>query len=439
MRRCEYTSYIDMSVLPTVQYRQDHIQVDWKKVIGMQLPFKCGSTSGKITFLDKNKNKVLIKREIDDSKDIKIIWITKSAVLKNNLSNSIFNEIAFTCPDLLKYFVNKEDAYRLVKTSQEYALCKCPICGHIKSYTMAVLHSRGFSCDKCSDKSFKYPNKFMMNILDDIKANYRVEVTKTTKGFEWLNNYRYDFLVIVKNQKYFIEMDGYFHYNDNLMNGRTAKEQQKIDLYKDSLANQNGYNVIRINCCYKNIVERFSFIKNNIITSGLLQILGTDEFHVHWNECDNAAMANVFYEICSCWNAGMIDTKEISKKLGVSRTCVYDNLLKGTAIGFCNYDSQKTKQYKIEQSKSKYGIPVVVFKNDKCVGVFSTIRELSRQSLELYGKHFNIGNISYACRNIIKTCYGYVVKKISHEEYEQLYQQHKINELNFQEVSKDHE
>ena len=183
MKRSEYKPLIDMNVLPRIQYWQDRDQVDWRAVIGMELSFKCGDTSGKIVFTNKYKNKVLVKRTIDGSSYIKEVWITKSAVVKGNLSRSVFNEIAFTCPDLLKYFVNKDDAYKLTKTSQESALCKCPICGHVKPYTMAALQSLGFTCDRCSDKSFKYPNKFMMSLLDQTSCNYRAEITKTTKGF----------------------------------------------------------------------------------------------------------------------------------------------------------------------------------------------------------------------------------------------------------------
>lgn len=420
MRRSEYKPLVDISVLPRVQYWQNRDQVNWNMTIGMELPFECGEVSGKIVFVKNNKDKMLIKRIINGSTNVKEIWITKSAILKNNLSHSVFNEIAFTCPDLLHYFVDKEDAYRLTKTSQEIALCKCPVCGYIKPYSMAAFHSLGFKCNKCSDKSFKYPNKLMMNVLDQLNCEYKAEVTKTTDGFEWLEKYRYDFLVFHKNKKIFIEMDGYFHYNDNAMNGRTAKEQQAIDAYKDMLAYKHGCQVIRINCCYKNILSRFKFIQNNIIDSGVLHMLDADENNIDWGKCDEAAMSNMFYEICDCWNSGIIDTKEIAKNIGVSWSCVYSNLIKGTKAGLCNYDPDLVRKNKINKTQIERGIPIMVLKDDKYIGVFATIRELSRQSLKLFGVYFNNGSISYACRGVCKTCHGYQIKKITRKEYEQL-------------------
>ena len=416
MMRSEYRPLVDMNILPRVQYRKDRNQVNWNMVIGMELPFECGDTSGRIVFIEKHNDKVLIERIIDNSNNIKKVWITKTAVIKNNLSHSIFNEIAFTCPDLLKYFVNKEDAYKLTKTSLESAFCKCPICGYVKSYTMATLHSRGFKCDKCSDKSFKYPNKFMMNVLDQTNYQYQAEVTKTTKGFDWLKNYRYDFLIV--NKKCFIEMDGYFHFNDNLMNGRTVEEQQKIDMYKDKLAHEHGYDIIRINCYYKNIQNRFDFIKNNIIKSNLMSLLHINEDNIDWDECDKQAISNTLYVICDLWNSGIHHSRTIAKELGLSWSCVHENLLKGAKIGLCDYDPGVASRMKNEKQKRENGIPVAVLKNGSIVGIFISGRELARQSLEKFGHLFDPGYISRACHNQNITCFGYTIKHISHEEYD---------------------
>ena len=420
MKRSEYKRFVDFSNLPVIQEKRNNGKIDWKKSIGMTFPFTYKNMSGTIIFLDKNDHKILVRRVIDGFSSIKECWITTSTLLTSTLSRDLFNEIAFTCPELLELFVNKEDAYLFTKTSHNVSLFKCPVCGHIKPYVMATISSLGFKCDKCSDKSFRYPNKFMMSILDQLNYKYQTEVTKTTKGFEWLDNYRYDFLIVCRDQKYFIEMDGYFHYNDNDMNGRTAKEQQDIDAYKDKLAYEHGCRVIRINCCYKNILNRFDFIKNNIISSEILDILQVDDKSIDWEKCDKQAMSNVFYEICECWNSGIVDTKEITKIIGVSWSCVYSNLVKGTEIGLCNYDSKLTKSNKNYKAQRDSGISIKVLKDGVCVGVFLTIRELCRQSLQLFGKHFNNGAVSYACRGVTKTCYGYEIQKITYEEYEQL-------------------
>ena len=420
MKRSEYKPLIDLSVLPRIQSKRNNGKVDWSSVVGTTLPFVCGQTSGSIIFLEQDGYKMLLKRVINGSSNVKECWITKSALLNSNLSRNLFNEIAFTCPELLDLFVDKEDAYRFTKTSHNTSLFRCPVCGHIKVYTMAAINSLGFKCDKCSDTSFKYPNKFMANILAQAGYEYQTEVTKTTEGFEWLENYRYDFLVIRENKKYFIEMDGYFHYNNNKMNGRTAQEQQEIDCYKDKLAYKHGCHVVRINCCYKSILSRFDAIKHNVINSGVLNILQINEDDIDWEECDRQAMSNIFYEICNCWNSGIVDTNEIAKIIGVSWSCVYSNLVKGTLIGLCDYDSDLTKKNKINKAQREHGTPIMVLQDNQCIAVFPTIRELARQSLELFGVSFNVGSISYASRGVCQTCYGYQIKKVTHEEYEQL-------------------
>ncbi len=423
MKRKDYKSLIDINNLPKIKHGKTQDRIDWSGCIGIQLPFVCGDTSGYVTFIGKDGYKMLVKRVINGSKNTKECWVSTSAILKNNLSHSIFNEIAFTCPELLQYFVNKEDAYTFTKTSRNRSLFKCPICGYVKSYSMAVINSRGFRCNKCSDKSFKYPNKFMANLLDQTKYRYLTEVTRSTEGYEWLGNYRYDFLVFTKHGKYFIEMDGYFHYYDNTMNGRTAQEQQEIDAYKDNLAGQHNHKVIRINCCYRNIAHRYDFIKNNIINSEIMKILDIDENNIDWGKCDINATSNTLYEICNCWNSGVRHAKTIAKYLGLSWSCVQTNLLKGASLGLCDYDPKVASDMKNKKQQQENSIPVAVLKNNTILSVFNSGRELSRQSQDKFGYYFNPGHISYVCKGKCKTCHGYNIKYITHEEYEQLSKQ----------------
>ena len=423
MKRKDYKSLINTNNLPKINYKGKQSKIDWNKCIGVQLLFTCGDTSGHVTFIDKDRGKMLIRRVIDGSENTKECWVCTSTILKNNLSHSVFNEIAFTCPELLPYFVNKEDAYIFTKTSQNKSLFKCPVCGHIKSYSMTTISSLGFKCNKCSDKSFKYPNKFMTNLLDQTECKYFTEVTKTTEGYEWLDNYRYDFLVFTKYGKYFIEMDGYFHYYDNTMNGRTAEEQQTIDAYKDSLASQHNCKVIRINCCYRNITQRYEFIKNNIINSEVMEILNINKNDIDWNECDINSTSNTLYEICDYWNSGIHHAKTIAKELGLSWSCVQTNLLKGASLGLCDYDPTIASDLKNKKQQMENSIPVAVFKNNIVIGVFSSGQDLSRQSQDKFGCYFNPGHISYVCRGKCKTCHGYGIKRIAHEEYERLSQQ----------------
>ena len=151
-----------------------------------------------------------------------------------------------------------------------------------------------------------------------------------------------------------------------------------------------------------------------------MNILHIDENDINWEDCDKQSMSNIFHAICDCWNSGIHYTKDIAKKLGVSWSCVYENLLKGAKIGLCDYDPKKSSELNIKQQQLKRGNPVAVLRDDRIVGVFISGRELSRQSVDLFGSYFNPGSISYACRGTCKTCRGYKINRITKEQYEQL-------------------
>ena len=48
------------------------------------------------------------------------------------------------------------------------------------------------------------------------------------------------------------------------MNGQTAEESKSIDDYKDEQARLHNIEVIRIDCNYNSIENRFAYIKQNL-------------------------------------------------------------------------------------------------------------------------------------------------------------------------------
>lgn len=409
---------VDISVLPKLS-GYGGARIDWAKSIGVSIPFVSGDITGFLKIIDNYKSKVLVKRSINGFNNKKEVWVLKRVFLHGDFSRSLFNEAAFTRPDLIKYFVNKEDAFNFIKTANDKTYFICPQCGFIKMNSISTIDMHGFACDRCTNRSNGYPNKFMIGILDQLQYEYITEANKHKTGFDWLEDYRFDFLVTVGTKKYFIEMDGHFHFNDNKMNGQTVKESRAVDEHKDKIANQHGYEVIRINCNYKGFNNRFTFIKNNIIQSKLMTVLHITENNIDWDRCDKDAQSNLLYTICDCWNNGTKSTKAIAKHLKISWSCVHSNLIKGADIGLCDYDPKESSRMAAAKRQKETSQPVKVILNNIIVGVFPSSRELSRQSESLFGSYFNPGHISYARRDGT-SCHGYYVQDITHEEYEQL-------------------
>lgn len=123
------------------------------------------------------------------------------------------NDIATTHPHLVKYFVNKEDAYKYSYGSKIKVKVKCPNCGYLKSMNINKLISRNkMTCRKCSD-GISYPEKFLYSILKQLNIDF-----ETQKIFDWSRNLDnkklYDFYFKYDNKKVIIETHGSQHYDE---------------------------------------------------------------------------------------------------------------------------------------------------------------------------------------------------------------------------------
>ena len=232
------------------------------------------------------------------------------------------NDFATKYPQLVKYFVNKEDAENNTYGSGKKVLMKCPICGEEKLYRIADLSNKGFCCSKCSD-GISYPNKFMYCLLKQLNVNFEKEVV-----FNWSQNKRYDFVL----DNVIIEMDGSFHLGSKYSSYEEVKE---IDDLKDRLALDNGYEMVRIPC-YK---SDFIYIKDNILKSKLKNILELDK--VDWVSLEKEITDTNFVKIaCDYFNEykgkiRMIDIAKISN-IPISTLCT---LLKiGARLNMTDYD-----------------------------------------------------------------------------------------------------
>lgn len=186
------------------------------------------------------------------------------------------NDIATLRPELIKFLVDKNDAYKYTATTTKFVKFKCDICGH-EFKSSVVNFPISLPCGCYSAQS--YPNRFIAELFRQINIPFVTELRKC--HFDWCEDYRYDLYFEHNNQRYIVEMDGGQHKEPLI---------KEIDLKKDNLANQNGFEVIRIDCDYRNHRNRFPYIRDNVIKSKLSNILNLVD--VNWDAINVKILTN---------------------------------------------------------------------------------------------------------------------------------------------------
>ena len=243
------------------------------------------------------------------------------------------NAIITTHPELVRYFVNKEDTYKYSYGSQEKVNIICPNCKHIKNMYISSLVKHGMSCPKCGD-GISYPEKFMFSLLEQLlNDNFQVQLSKIT--FIWCDNYKYDFYITLING--IIETNGIQHYKE-FNRSQSLKEIQEKDKIKEQLAKDNGIkNYIVIDCRYSEL----EWIKNSILNSQLPKLLNFKEKDIDWLKCHECGLSSLVKEVCDLWNKGMDNVLLISNKLKLSKSTITRYLKQGVILGWCNYDAKE--------------------------------------------------------------------------------------------------
>lgn len=304
------------------------------------------------------------------------LWIVEDSLL--NLRNGCsccygrttikgINDIGITHPWVIPLLKNKEDAYSHTYSSNKKIWVKCPDCGHEKLISVYILTRYGFNCSKCSD-GIKYPNKFMSNLLEQLNIEFETEYSP-----EWISPKRYDFYIPSKNL--IIEMDGGLGHGNKVLkeDKRTLDQTIEDDIYKDNMAKEHGLQVIRIDCNYDKLENRFEYIKENIIKK-LAIILKLEK--IDWRICDDFGCSNLLKEVCEYKrNNPELTTIEIGQLVGYNRHTIREWLKIGNKIGLCKYNPKKEKE------KNMVKIHNIRNKKVKCLNdglVFNSIAEASR-------------------------------------------------------------
>ena len=296
--------------------------------------------------------------------------------------------------------VSEEDAKQHTRGSNKKVTVTCPHCGKTKDINIYTIYNRKSIGCTCGD-GIKYPEKFMINVLEQLDIEYIFQLTKTT--FDWCEDKRYDFYIPSLNT--IIETHGMQHYEDCW--GK-AKDVQENDRIKYELALQNGIkdgDYVVIDCRYSDA----EWIKNSILNSKLNELFDLSE--IDWIECGKKAQKNLVKEVCDYWNnkEEWETTKTLAEIFGLSKVTIFEYLKKGAELGWCEYDA---KEEKIKNGKAN-GKRVVMYDLDgSFIAEYPSTKELARRFFAETGIKLNDSAISLVCNGKQKHHKGYTFKYI---------------------------
>jgi hypothetical protein len=238
--------------------------------------------------------------------------------------------------DFFSKYMTEEQMKSIMPYSTKTITVICPDCGRLKNIKPdQVTSSHTIRCP-CGD-GMSYPNKFMFNLLEQLKIDFIPEYTDV-----WSERCRYD--DFIPNIKCIIENHGRQHYEEVAFTERTLTEEKTNDEKKMELALANGVQkYIIIDCRHANA----NWIKKSIMNSDLPRILGFSETDINWDQCDIFAHKNLAKEICEYYKAhSNMLIQDIAKHFNLSRSTIRKYLAIGNKYGWCNYSTQNSYKTK---------------------------------------------------------------------------------------------
>lgn len=309
------------------------------------------------------------------------------------------NDIATTRPELVRFLKNKDDAYKYTAYSCKNLDFVCDICG--KDFKVSP-NNFGFNFPCKCYSSDSYPNRLIREVFDQLNIPYIRELRK--RHFVWCDKYKYDLYFKINDTAYIIEMDGFFHKDEKI----------EIDRIKDELAMANGIKVIRIDCNYKKIENRLSYIKNNILNSELSSVINLSK--VNWDIIDLKLLENnITKSVCDLRNQGLTNSK-IANMLNVSISVVDSHIKIGKNNGLLNewaMSNQYTKTkvveiINLENGQTQYCIGSHNFLNnsEKYIGIKTNHNMLKKCTIN---KHIILNKYEIK----VMSYYDYLIKTMS--------------------------
>ena len=259
-------------------------------------------------------------------------------ICSNNKIKIGINDMWTTNPELAKLLANPNDGYKYMQQSNKKVDWRCPQCNNIiKNKDISKIYYYGLSCPRCSD-GISYPEKFMYNLLKQLEIDFEYQYSPKWCNYKFKGKNkrgRYDFYILSK--QIIIEMDGGWHKEDNNLSGQTKEESKQIDQQKDELAFKHNIEVIRIDCDYYIINDKFNNIKNNILNSKLIQSINLS--NINWIEIDKQSQKSLIKQICNVYkNNPDIDITQISKMFKLHKNTIMRYLKLGNKYDLCKYN-----------------------------------------------------------------------------------------------------
>lgn len=278
------------------------------------------------------------------------------------------NDIYSTDKEMYKLLKDKNDAFRYFPNSKYSTWFICPFCKKEFYRIIKNVHQHGLCCDRCDD-NISYPEKYMGELLSQLNISYIRQFNE-----QWAGLYRYDFYFSINEEKYLIEMDGGFHFNQYQKGKNTLENVQLSDENKTFLAQKNGFHLIRINCNYPSMHERGNYLEKKIKESFLNIIL--DLSHVDFQKCNEVAQSSFIVLISEKWNQGIKEYSELSKLFSISEATIRNYIRTASSLGLI---AENYNEIRIKNKKSvgkKLGFPV---KCNETNEIFSSFKEADRK------------------------------------------------------------
>ena len=325
------------------------------------------------------------------------------------------NDLWTTDPKVAKLLKNPEDGYIVSNGSHKKLEFVCPYCHStvIKIVKDVVKYSK-VCCNLCSDNK-SVPEKFVANILNELKIEYITELSKTT--FPWIENYRYDFYIPLKNM--IIELQGAQHFTDTF-NGKSVKEQQNVDKKKMELAINNSITTyMQIDCSDSS----YEFLSMEIMYSAFGVLF--DLSNVDLKECYKKSQKSLLIKSVELWNSGML-VKDIAKELNLYYGTISGYLKRANSIGLCEYDKHIAHSRAAISNSKKNNI---IHKTKKVYCV--TTNEYFLSIKDAQNKYENASHIGMVCIGKRKTSGKYNGKSLIWRYWTEdeivLYEEGKLN------------
>lgn len=330
-----FVKKVDLSMLPRYEKGTYVGKVDWTNCAGREIPI----------LYDNKEYVVIVKKYVSGKNPYVLVDIKgfNEMGYKVNIShigqcafgglvNNIYANPNIPNRELIIRALGEEEAKKIGRGKEIKIDVKCPVCGNEHGVWLFHLTKKQYSCQYCGD-GVSYPERLMGAVLTKLGVNFKKGIT--FNGGKQV----YDFYLPDHNA--ILETHGIQHYKRSF-GTRTVEEEQKNDQYKLELAIENGIkeeDYHQINCmkstlkwCRQNIeLALEKYFDTSVLTDK------------DWCEIDKASQPSVVVDVCKYYNENGGSIRYIGRLFGVSSTTIARYLRKGTELGICKYNGNKTK------------------------------------------------------------------------------------------------